>query len=1167
MLSERNNPKTIILVEDESSAHSMSGLLTEAGYQVISASSTDKAINLLKENSHICMALIDINRKGDPPSAAIAREILGVKQLPVLFLVDLTGDIPDEVSGGIMHYGFIIRNSGKTVLKSAIENALDLFRSHRAIREIFDSSNEALFIHDRETGLIVDVNSTMLKMFGYTDKSEVIGKKAGDFSAQEEGYTFERADDLIRSTLPSSRKTTQWRTKKKNGDVFWAEAILQYIQIGGEGRIMASIRDITDRKLVEEALRKSEERLLKEQRFNNMLFDTSPAFITAIDINGKILMMNSSFLAALEYTSEELKGLDYLTMIVPEEEREKVSRVFSKIITTGKVDINENLVRSKSGKTFIVEWHGRLVKQDEYTNDFFVGVGIDVTKRKQAEMELQAKNEELTAMNEEMEAANEELLAINQEVLLTEERYRGVVENQAEMISRFLPDGTITFVNRSWIKYFAKHKGLEDNVAGKSIQELMDNNHLLEDIASFDSLSPGEVSPPIEQSFVSINGETHWQMWQIQKIADPYKNIIEYQAVGNDITDRKTAEISLRESEARFKSLIELAPDGILIGSSQGIIIGANSKLIELSGYPYEELDGRNITMLFSEAERKRTPLRYDLLKQEEVVRNERILTRKDGTGIYVEMNTRMMPDGTYQAFFRDITDRKMAEETISAEKERLSVTLRSIGDGVITTDTRGNIVIMNRVAEELTGWKQEEAEGRPFADVFNIINEVTRERAQDPVRKVMETGNIVELEEHTVLVSRDGTERIIFDSGAPIKDRRSITIGVILVFRDITEKQKLMDAVRQADKLSSLSVLAGGIAHDFNNLLGGIFGYIEIARIKSDSDTIVSGYIDKAFTVFERAKDLTQQLLTFSKGGSPVKKTADIATLVKKSASFALSGSNVLCNISIDDDLPLCDFDENQMGQVIDNIVINAMQSMPGGGSINISVKNHTVKDHGNPVLKGGKYIGISISDTGTGIPPAIMPRIFDPFFTTKQDGSGLGLATCYSIISKHGGHIEAQSVQGKGTTFNILLPVSQNKSLTETIQKSPKHTGSGTILIMDDEDFIREIAGDMLADMGYSVLSAKNGDEALAILDKAMTDNVTVNAVLLDLTVPGGKGGTESVAEIRKKYPGILLFASSGFSEDPVISHPAEYGFTASIRKPYRRNELEEMLCRYIK
>jgi PAS domain S-box-containing protein len=511
----------------------------------------------------------------------------------------------------------------------------------------------------------------------------------------------------------------------------------------------------------------------------------------------------------------------------------------------------------------------------------------------------------------------------------------------------------------------------------------------------------------------------------------------------------------------------------------------------------------------------------------------------------------------------RDITEQKQSEFALAAEKERLAVTLRSIGDGVIATDTRGNIVIMNVVAELLCGWKQVDAYGLPLSQVFNIINENTRKRHDNPVEKVLSSGQIIELANHTVLISPDGTERVIADSAAPIKDHTEKIIGVVLVFRDMTEKQKLQEAAQKNQKLESLGILAGGIAHDFNNLMGGIFGYIDMANEES-TDANVSSYLAKAMTTIDRARGLTRQLLTFAKGGAPIRKVTPLFPFVEDTARFAISGSNAVCRFVIPDGLWLCDIDTSQLSQAIENIVINAQQAMPGGGIIEISAANVSLAKKQHITLPAGNFVRLSIKDTGIGMPKGMIAHIFDPFYTTKPKGHGLGLATCYSIINRHDGAIEVESEPGKGSTFHIFLPVSNEFASMVAPKAPPTHKGSGTFVVMDDEEVIRDSFRAVLKTMGYTVVLKNDGKAVLDFLTEESAAGRTIAGMILDLTVPGGVGGIETVAEIRKLNPTMPVFVASGYSQDPAMSSPAEYGFTDSICKPFRRVELAEMLER---
>jgi len=515
----------------------------------------------------------------------------------------------------------------------------------------------------------------------------------------------------------------------------------------------------------------------------------------------------------------------------------------------------------------------------------------------------------------------------------------------------------------------------------------------------------------------------------------------------------------------------------------------------------------------------------------------------------------------------RDITARKVAVEALAAEKERLAVTLRSIGDGVITTDTEGRVVLLNKVAEEMTGWGLEEARGKPFSDVFTIIGEKTRQRCNNPLERVLAVGAIVELEAHSMLIARDGRERSIADSAAPIRDGEGRIMGAVLVFRDITEKRKMEEELLKTRQLESIGVLAGGIAHDFNNLLTAIMGNISLAKLYCAEGDRIHQKLAEAEKASLRARDLTQQLLTFSRGGAPVKRTASIADIIRDSAAFTLSGSRSTCRFDIADDLWPVELDEGQISQVINNLILNADQAMPQGGCIEVTCRNIYVGAEDLVPVRDGRYIFVSIKDNGVGIPKESLPKIFDPYFTTKENGKGLGLATVYSIVRNHDGYIAVDSRLGEGTTFTLYLPSTffpaadlpgTEKALCETDGREVK----GKILVMDDEENIREVAGEMLSFLGYDVAFAKDGAEAVEVYSKSGSSRHPIDAVLMDLTIPGGMGGRETLQVLQEIDPEVKAIVSSGYSNDPIMADYRLFGFSGIITKPYKLGELRRVL-----
>ena len=488
---------------------------------------------------------------------------------------------------------------------------------------------------------------------------------------------------------------------------------------------------------------------------------------------------------------------------------------------------------------------------------------------------------------------------------------------------------------------------------------------------------------------------------------------------------------------------------------------------------------------------------------------------------------------------------------------------LKSIGDGVIATDTDGTVMLLNKVAEELTGWSSHDAVGRKLDEVFSIIDEQTGGPCISPVENVLK-GKTVNLSGRIILVNRDGTERLIADSAAPIRDRDSRIAGAIIVFRDVTEKRKLEAEILKNQKLESLGLFAGGIAHDFNNLLTGILGNVSLAKMYAKSEHRVTEKLDEAEKASLRARDLTQQLLTFSKGGSPVKKAAFVTDLIRDSVNFVLSGSNIKSSFNIPDNIRTVEVDEGQFSQVINNLTINAIQAMPEGGTITITVENIYLEPQSRFPLPAGMYVKISLRDEGTGIPADKLANIFDPFYTTKPEGNGLGLTTSYSIIRKHDGHIECESKPGKGSTFHIYLPASNRQVIPKQEHEGPgdRAPGKGRILLMDDEDMILKVGVDILTYLGYEVLTAHDGKEFLKIFRAAKKEGNPFYAVIMDLTIPGGMGGRETISKLLKIDPHVKAVVSSGYSNDPILGDFRKYGFSGAVTKPYRVEELENIM-----
>ncbi len=526
-----------------------------------------------------------------------------------------------------------------------------------------------------------------------------------------------------------------------------------------------------------------------------------------------------------------------------------------------------------------------------------------------------------------------------------------------------------------------------------------------------------------------------------------------------------------------------------------------------------------------------------------------------------------LWPDGrmVHLQISTNINERKETEDALSMEKERLAVTLRSIGDAVISTDIDGKVTMINRVAEELTGWTNGEAAGKPSTKIFNIINERTGQKSVSPVQRVMELGRIVGLANHTALISRSGTVIPIADSGAPIRDRESKIIGVVIVFRNVVHERKMEEELLKIKKLESLGVLAGGIAHDFNNILAAILGNIDLLKYHIDQDDKKTAtLLTNADKATRRAMKLTGQLLTFAKGGNPIREATTLPELIRDSTDFVLRGSRVTCRYEFPDNLWLVDADSGQLSQVIQNIVINSRHAMPEGGVITISCANveHAVNE-ALLSMDNEKYIRIRVKDTGVGIPKEIKDKIFDPYFTTKQEGSGLGLAICHSIINKHEGYLLVDSSPGKGTIFTIYLPaISATKIPAPKQPARKKAVKAARIMVMDDDQMVLDVISAQLHTLGHEPVLTRDGQETINKYQALQDEKKPVDIIIMDLTIPGGMGGIETVKKLLAVDPQAKVIVISGYSNDPVMSDCKRYGFSAALGKPFSLDELAKII-----
>jgi len=520
------------------------------------------------------------------------------------------------------------------------------------------------------------------------------------------------------------------------------------------------------------------------------------------------------------------------------------------------------------------------------------------------------------------------------------------------------------------------------------------------------------------------------------------------------------------------------------------------------------------------------------------------------------------LPSEEIVAVFDDITDRMQVEETL---RESYTIINRSPAVVFLWKNAEGwPVQFVSDNIKELLGYTAEElASGK--ISYTKMLHPDDLERVAQEVVKNSEKGIENFVHKPYRIFTKDGETKWVDDRTFIRRNEKGDITHYQGIVLDITERKRLEEELLRAEKLESVGLLAGGIAHDFNNILTTILGNVSLAKMQMTPDGETFEMLSEAEKASIRAQTLTKQLLTFAKGGAPIKETASIKDILKESPSFVLRGSKSSCKLSIAEDLWPAEVDVGQISQAINNIVINANQAMPEGGTIRVEAENLTIDDgHGLP-LKPGRYIRISIKDQGVGIAEKHLANIFDPYFTTKHDGSGLGLATAHSIIEKHEGHITVESLIGVGTTLHIYLPAS-DKMIPEK-EEVQLIKGQGRILVMDDEASLRKMLGRMLKNLGYESKFAKDGAEAIEMYKAAKKSEKPYDAVIMDLTIPGGMGGKEAIEKLLEIDPEVKAIVSSGYSDDPVLTNFQEYGFMGMMPKPFESLSLGKVLHEVLK
>ncbi|MCE5251915.1 PAS domain S-box protein [bacterium] len=886
------------------------------------------------------------------------------------------------------------------------------------------------------------------------------------------------------------------------------------------------------------ARKKAENELrLNKERYSAILNATLETLILA-DSNGIILTVNSTGAQRLNRTPDELIGLGIHGLFDDMEQRGKL--YFDKVVRTGKPAHFENI---RKGIYFHINFYPVL---NQYGKVEAVAVfAQDITGLKQAMDSLRK----------------------------SEERYRGIVENLPVLICRFLPvTAVITYVNDEYCRYFNKNR---EDLIGHSFLELVpeEEHELIR--AHFKALNRDNPVASYEHMVITPAGE-RFQYWTDHALFDELGTVIEYQSIGEDITERNQAEEALRNSKRRLADIINFLPEAAFVIDREGKVIAWNRAIEELTGCKTKDILGKGNYEYSKYFYRKPRPILIDLVnKPEDEIEKKYSYISREGNSLVAEIFIPEMKGGIYLwgkasplynsdgsvvgaiETIHDITASKRAEEALKASEEKMRL-INESSPIAIRISQRGRYVYANMACVRMYGYEKVD-------EILDIPLEMLYPpEKRDSVLRIFGekiAGRDTPVFFETIGQKKSG-ERFdinVWLTGLEYQGEYSLLTFTV----DTSSEKRLRSQLFQAQKMEAVGTLASGVAHDFNNLLQAVRGYAELLLIESTRNDPDCHELQEIMHAAARGSELTRQLLTFSRKVESILQPVDVnreILNIEKLLSRTIP-KMIKIELNLGADLMTVNADPVQLEQVLMNLAVNAKDAMPDGGRLAIATGNTELdreccKQY--PGMKPGKYVRLTVSDSGCGMDRETMEHIFEPFYTTKGigKGTGLGLAMVYGIIENHGGSIACNSEPGRGTSFDIYLPAieHQEKAPEEKVTDSPIKGGSEVILLVDDEKAIREMAQKMLNKFGYTTLLSQDGEHALECYRE---NKEKIDLVILDMVMPG-MGGGKCLQELLRINPEVRIIIVSGYSSELYATDSIKTGAKGIMSKPYSFREL---------
>ncbi|MFH1724981.1 MAG: PAS domain S-box protein [Elusimicrobiota bacterium] len=1059
------------------------------------------------------------------------------------------------------------------------------------LKKTFDSMADAIFILDAKCPpTIIDCNDAVSAVFGH-EKRELRGKDTRVLHVDADSLRRFREilDPCVASGKPACH-IPSFRMRRKDGSVFPSEHFVsQLTDDAGRGIGWVSVvRDVSERVRAEEALRENEEKY-------RALFHNAGVSIATLALDGTIEAINSTGAGTLGGVPADFEGKSAYE-VFPEIKGRAETRI-ARLLKTGKGGDYEDAAALPSGQLHF-QTHFEPVRDSAGAIRAVQLVTLDITDRKRAELELRAGEGKLREQAGFLENILESLG--HPFHVIDADTHRIVLANSAARAAYGMrADKEATCYAATHGRSRPCHESGED--------------------CPLETVKRTGKPATAEHIHKTAGGGPRFVEVQAYPLRDKSGKITQVIEYAIDITVRKRAEQFLRWSEKELRVRDQIA-DVFLTASDEEmysevlrVILKATGSEYGIFGYIDEDgalvcpsltgaawdacaMPGKSAVFspdqwggVWGKALKEKTlQCSNDALHVPEghvpIARALAAPVVHQGASIGLIMVANRKTD--YRS-----EDRRLAKSSVDKIAPVLHARLARLGEEKQRRRAEASLKetekIINMSPAVVFLWRN--AEGWPVELVTENVKELFGYTAEEFMSGKVAYAKVVhpedldtvgeEVARHSAeagredfvhvpyrIVTKDGQTRWVDDRTHVRRDAGGAVTHYQGVVVDITESKHAEEALLSAQKIESLGVMAGGIAHDFNNILTGILGNISLARECIDDPVELRELLKETENAAQDAKSLSQQLLTFAKGGKPIKKALRVGPLLADAAGFVMRGTSSRCEFRIDDDLRPVEADPGQLAQVVHNLMINALQAMPGGGVVTVGAENVRVSEGDALPLPGGEYLRISVRDAGVGIPEAQLPKIFDPYYSTKQKGRGLGLATTRSIVLQHGGHIAVESKPDEGTTFTFYLPAASATDVPRDTGPAGVKRGSGRVLVMDDEPVVVRALTRMLKQMGYEAASAPDGERAVEAYKRAKDSGAPFDAVIMDLTIPGGMGGQEAVRRLAELEPGVKAIVSSGYSNDPIMSDFADSGFAGVLPKPYKMEDVSDVLSRVI-